>query len=1038
MLIISFQNELNNFLTFQCELLKINLKIYKDLNDLEDKIGEIDNDFLFILSKYSALNEDFVRNIENIKNINQNTILSYTNINVNKNDNQLFLDFNNLHDIKKFIESNIDFLGVKKTTLETVLKNKENDSYKKMTLNIEYNKISSKNFSQSVQILNNIIIDYSNKIFLKNYRNLERLDYIKKDIPLYYKFCKDNILKNNKNNVIKLFNEINDCNLSYIFITSNTSNILKKILDTEFNNIYNKIYIFEDVPKLDKLKCNIEKINFSDLNKIFNKMEFNWDCMFLNNEEQIVNDRESYFIVDLKNQSVLKINSLYLKFLSEEFQTIDEFQSYLVKFTLKYFPDEVLIKNKPISLNSLSTPKPNLYLNLIDDLYDNNLYDECSLLINFLIRNNIILVKGLVFKFLSIMDKLNFYVSEKDVNGLLTLFKINDFDEVFKICIVLIAKKLEKLAGNIFINCFIPSYKNIKENKIIETLILFDLLDILNQNIDIDADKIYIDFLISNLDFIKNNYNSIQEINDKSKPKKIYTSILLFLNTRLSFISNEDDKNKILESVSDFLGVNLNRLDVVDENKFLKIIQEYPILVKNSVNCLSDFMLSSEDIKLKRDNLLIFTRIVLKNWDHLAPKIKKEVNNGMDFGLDNLFQYAYHGIPNKELFENCIKITRNTLKLTLDKKYLEYNYNKSSKKKIAFISDFLTRRHSVFKDRHKVIEYLSKKEDFEVYIITFGGLKGIQQINAFKNIKEHIILKNMNFINIIKYLRTFEFDKLVFCEIGMDSLMKKLAHFRIANKQYNTWGHSDTSGYEEIDYFVSSELYELPYEESKNHYTEKLILQKGMCTSYVNPTKDYDFKLDRNYYGLSEYEKIVLCPQSLFKIHPDFDLYLFEILYRNPNSSIVLLNNDRKSKMYDRWDNVLKNYPKYFGVLSRVKFVPPQSHQNFVNLMKCADILIDPYPFGGCNSSLESFSLFKPLVTQPSIRINGRFTYGFYNKMDMKDMIAYNMEEYVDITTKLLNDKEFYDKQVNLLKERSDILFEDQETLKEWEELMSE
>ena len=58
--------------------------------------------------------------------------------------------------------------------------------------------------------------------------------------------------------------------------------------------------------------------------------------------------------------------------------------------------------------------------------------------------------------------------------------------------------------------------------------------------------------------------------------------------------------------------------------------------------------------------------------------------------------------------------------------------------------------------------------------------------------------------------------------------------------------------------------------------------------------------------------------------------------------------------------------------------------------------------------------------------------------MGMDEMIANNMEEYVNITTKLLNDKEFYDKQVNLLKERSDILFEDQETLKEWEELMSE
>ena len=228
------------------------------------------------------------------------------------------------------------------------------------------------------------------------------------------------------------------------------------------------------------------------------------------------------------------------------------------------------------------------------------------------------------------------------------------------------------------------------------------------------------------------------------------------------------------------------------------------------------------------------------------------------------------------------------------------------------MSDFLTRKHSVFKDRHKVIEYLSKKDDFEVYLITLQGLKGIEQYNAFRHVKEHITLRNMNVSSIVKHLRSYEFDKLVFCEIGMDAIMKKVAHFRIANKQYNTWGHSDTSGFQEIDYFVSSELYELPYEESKNHYTEKLILQKGMCTSYVNPTSKYNFKLDRNYYGLSEYEKIVLCPQSLFKIHPDFDIYLFEILHKNPDVSIVLLDNERKSKMYERWDKVLKKLSKIF------------------------------------------------------------------------------------------------------------------------------
>ena len=85
---------------------------------------------------------------------------------------------------------------------------------------------------------------------------------------------------------------------------------------------------------------------------------------------------------------------------------------------------------------------------------------------------------------------------------------------------VLIIKGLKNIALQHFNNYFIPNYKNIKEEQVLNVIILFDLLKLLNKSIDIDIDKIYINFLVSNLDFIKNNYNKVQEINDKSKPKK--------------------------------------------------------------------------------------------------------------------------------------------------------------------------------------------------------------------------------------------------------------------------------------------------------------------------------------------------------------------------------------------------------------------------------------------------------------------------------------------------------------------------------------
>ena len=144
-----------------------------------------------------------------------------------------------------------------------------------------------------------------------------------------------------------------------------------------------------------------------------------------------------------------------------------------------------------------------------------------------------------------------------------------------------------------------------------------------------------------------------------------------------------------------------------------------------------------------------------------------------------------------------------------------YDYKKTNPKKICFISEFLTRKHSVFKDRHQVIINLVKK-NFEVYLASFKPLD-FKHAQIYYGIKENIVLGNMNTFNIVQKMRSYEFDKLVFCEIGMDNRVTEIAHFRMANKQYNTWGHSDTSGYSEIDYFVSSELYELPYEESKNH-----------------------------------------------------------------------------------------------------------------------------------------------------------------------------------------------------------------------------
>ena len=84
-------------------------------------------------------------------------------------------------------------------------------------------------------------------------------------------------------------------------------------------------------------------------------------------------------------------------------------------------------------------------------------------------------------------------------------------------------------------------------------------------------------------------------------------------------------------------------------------------------------------------------------------------------------------------------------------------------------------------------------------------------------------------------------DVLVYTDIGMDQTTYSLAFSRLAPVQCATWGHSDTSGVEAIDYYISSEWFEMP--EADAYYSEKLVRLPGLNMYFdraVQPTRIAD------------------------------------------------------------------------------------------------------------------------------------------------------------------------------------------------------
>src|SRR5262249_44840918 len=131
-----------------------------------------------------------------------------------------------------------------------------------------------------------------------------------------------------------------------------------------------------------------------------------------------------------------------------------------------------------------------------------------------------------------------------------------------------------------------------------------------------------------------------------------------------------------------------------------------------------------------------------------------------------------------------------------------------------------------------------------------------------------------------------ELDVLYYADVGMTAWTYFLAFARLAPVQCVTWGHPLTTGIPNLDYFISSELLEGPGAEE--HYTEKLVRLPNLAVHYYRPQAPAEVR-PRSHYGLEETGRLYGCPQSLFKLHPDFDAILADVLRRDPEGLLVLL-----------------------------------------------------------------------------------------------------------------------------------------------------
>ena len=153
-----------------------------------------------------------------------------------------------------------------------------------------------------------------------------------------------------------------------------------------------------------------------------------------------------------------------------------------------------------------------------------------------------------------------------------------------------------------------------------------------------------------------------------------------------------------------------------------------------------------------------------------------------------------------------------------------------------------------------------------------------------------------NMDNARNQLDNLNLDVIIYPDIGMKIYPYILSFSKLAPIQINTWGHSETSGIDTIDYFVSSKFFH-PYQKLKedtikNEFSEKLVLMNSLSTYYIPPLKLFNINTkkfkNKKELGYTNNNKLYGCLQTSYKISYEFELTLLKILKNDPNAFILL------------------------------------------------------------------------------------------------------------------------------------------------------
>ena len=218
----------------------------------------------------------------------------------------------------------------------------------------------------------------------------------------------------------------------------------------------------------------------------------------------------------------------------------------------------------------------------------------------------------------------------------------------------------------------------------------------------------------------------------------------------------------------------------------------------------------------------------------------------------------------------------------------------------------------------------------------------------------------------------------------MDVATFALAALRLAPVQCAAWGHPITTGHPTIDDYFTCARWS---RRTARRTTPRTLLAAAGHRHALPARRDAGGRDARALSGCPRMHRCSLCPQSLFKIHPDNDGLFADVLAAHRARCSCCSTDAIPRSPISSCAAPARCAPRSRD-RERARVLPQLPHPDYLRVNRVCDAMLDTLHWSGGNTSLDALACGLPVVTLPGALMRGRQSAGMLRVLGVTELIA--------------------------------------------------